>query len=113
MTAGDETLQMVGASVGGGMVKITRVQGYPVHFGGEYETLLIIADDRPGTINAVTRWLLQKQLNIAFFRLERQQKRGKAIMVIEVDEPLSPEICEAIADFSWVHWVRNISKVSG
>lgn len=113
LTGGGETLQMVGSSVGGGMVQVTQVQGYPVHFGGEYETLLIIADDRPGTINAVTQWLVQKQLNIAFFRVERQQKRGKAIMIIEIDEPPTPEICEAITDFNWVHWVRNISKVSG
>jgi L-serine dehydratase len=112
LTAGDEKIQIVGASVGGGMVQINSVQGYPVHFGGEYETLLIIADDRPGTINAVTQWLLAKELNIAFFRVERQQRRGRAIMIIELDEIIPDDIIEAISDFSWVHWVRKINKVS-
>lgn len=112
LTAGDQKIQVTGASVGGGMVQITGVQGYPVNFGGEYETLLVIADDRPGTINAVTQWLLQKELNIAFFRVERQQRRGRAIMVIELDGKIPNDIVEAIEDFSWVHWVRKIEKVS-
>ncbi|GAB4439902.1 MAG: L-serine ammonia-lyase, iron-sulfur-dependent subunit beta [Anaerolineae bacterium] len=105
-------VQLTGASVGGGMVQVTGIQGYPVSFGGEYETLIVIADDRPGTINLITHWFLEKQLNIAFFRVERQQRRGRAIMIIEVDEPIPPEAVEAISDFEWVHWVRKIEKVS-
>lgn len=112
LTAGDEKIQLTGASVGGGMIQITSVQGYPVQFGGEYETLLVIADDRPGTINAVTQWLMAKELNIAFFRVERQQRRGRAIMIIEIDEKIPDDLLDAIEDFSWVHWVRKISKVS-
>ncbi len=112
LSAGGEEIQMTGASVGGGMVQITGVQGYPVSFGGEYQTLLVIADDQPGTINAVTQWLLAKNLNIAFFRVERQQRHGRAIMIIETDERIPGDIVEALLDFSWVHWVRIIQKVS-
>ena len=108
----EKQVQLIGASVGGGMVQITNVQGYPVSFGGEYETLLVIADDRPGTINLVTEWFLKNQLNIAFLRVERQQRRGRAIMIIEVDEPIPEHIPEAVSDFDWVHWVRKIDKVS-
>jgi L-serine dehydratase len=111
LKGGDQQVQLTGASVGGGMVQITNLQGYPVSFGGEYETLVIIADDRPGTVNLVTQWFLQNDLNIAFFRVERQRRGGKAIMVIEVDEPLPKHIAETLTDFYWVHWVRVINKV--
>jgi L-serine dehydratase len=111
LTADSETVQLTGASVGGGMIQITTVRGYPVMFGGEYETLLVIADDKPGTINLVTQWLVEHQLNIAFFRVERQQRRGSAIMIIEVDEPIPEGVPQAIAAFPWVSWVRKIGKV--
>jgi L-serine dehydratase len=105
-------VQVVGASVGGGMIRITNVQGYPVQFGGEYETLLVIADDQPGTINLVTQWFLENKVNIAFFRVERQQRGGNAIMIIEADEPIPAGATLAIAEFPWVSWVRKIGKVS-
>jgi L-serine dehydratase len=110
---GEYSIQITGASVGGGMVEITNVQGYETRFGGEYETLLVISEDRPGTINAVTGWLLEHNINVAFFRVERQRRGGEAIMIIETDEPVPEGMVEAIEDFPWVRWVRNISKVSG
>ena len=33
-------------------------------------------------------------------------------MIIETDDPIPEDLIEAIEDFPWVHWVRNISKVS-
>ncbi len=110
---GPQQVQITGASVGGGMVEITNIEGYEARFGGEYETLLVISKDRPGTINAITGWLLRHNINIAFFRVERQRRGGEAIMVIETDDPIPDEMVEAIEDFPWVRWVRNISKVSG
>lgn len=109
----EHQVQVTGASVGGGMIEITNIQGYSTHFSGEYETLLVIAKDRPGTINEVTGWLLERNINIAFFRVERRRRGGEAIMVIETDDPFPDEVVEAIQDFPWVRWVCRINKVSG
>lgn len=106
-------VEVTGVSVGGGMIEITNIQGYSTRFSGEYETLLVIAKDRPGTINAVTGWLLEHNINIAFFRVERRQRGGEAIMVIETDDSLPEEVVEAIQDFWWVRWVCRINKISG
>ena len=113
LQAGKHKVQVTGASVGGGMIEITNIQGYSTRFSGEYETLLVIAKDRPGTINAVTGWLLEHNINIAFFRVERRRRGGEAIMVIETDDRLPEEVVEAIQDFWWVRWVCRINKVSG
>jgi L-serine dehydratase len=113
LTRGPRQIQLTGASVGGGMVEITNLEGYQTRFGGEYETLLVISRDQPGTINAITGWLLEHHINIAFFRVERRKRGGDAVMIIETDDPIPEEMVEAIEDFPWVRWARNISKVSG
>jgi L-serine dehydratase len=105
------TVQIVGSSIGGGMVKIDEVDGYQVSFGCEYDTLLVLAEDRPGTINQVTGWLARQRINIAFLRVERDKKGGDAIMIIETDHMVYPQILEAFEDYVWVRWVRQVPKV--
>jgi L-serine dehydratase len=113
LTLGDErrTVSVTGRSVGGGLVEITEVDGYEVSFGCEYDTVLVVAEDRPGTINAVTGWLARQGINIAFLRVERQKRGGDAIMIVETDVSVDPQILEAFEDYPWVHWVRQIPKV--
>jgi L-serine dehydratase len=105
------TVQIVGSSIGGGMVKIDEVDGYQVSFGCEYDTLLVLAEDRPGTINQVTGWLARQKINIAFLRVERDKRGGDAIMIIETDHMVDPQILEAFEDYIWVRWVRQVPKV--
>ncbi len=107
---GRRQVKLTGVSVGGGMVKITNLQGHEVHFGGDNHTLLVIARDRPGTVNAITGWLLKHNINVAFLRVERGRRGGEAIMTIETDEAIPPDLVEAIEDFDWVYWVRPIDK---
>lgn len=113
LTVGDgrRTVQVTGCSIGGGMVEITNVDGYNVHFGCEYDTLLVLAEDRPGTINQVTGWLTRQRINIAFLRVERDKRGGDAIMIIETDHMVDPQILEAFEDYAWVRWVRQVPKV--
>ena len=113
LTVGDgqRTVQVTGCSIGGGLVEITNVDGYDVHFGCEFDTLLVLAEDRPGTINQVTGWLARQGINIAFLRVERDKRGGDAIMIIETDHMVDPQILEAFEDYIWVRWVRQVPKV--
>ena len=108
---GERTVQVTGVSIGGGLVEITNVDGYDVSFGCEYDTLLVLAEDRPGTINEVTGWLARQGINIAFLRVERQKRGGDAIMIIETDHTVDPQILEAFEDYLWVRWARQVPKV--
>ncbi len=108
---GDKTLEMSGASVGGGMIQITRLQGRSVQIRAELDTLILIADDRPGTINAVSGWLAAHQINIAFLRLKRDQRGGKAMMVIETDQNIPEALTRDLASLPWVHWVYQIPRL--
>lgn len=112
LSAGKTPVVMTGASVGGGAVEITNVQGYAVSFNAEYHTLLLIADDRPGTVTTTTNWLFKHNINIAFLRVERGRRGGQAIMIIETDEAIPPNVLDVMQNFLWVHWARQIPRVS-
>lgn len=79
------TCTMQGCSIGGGNILVTEINGLEVSFTGQYNTLLILHHDKPGTIAAVTNFMAYSGLNIGNFRLSRPKKGGEAVMTIEVD----------------------------
>lgn len=111
-TAGHQVM-LIGASVGGGMVRITNVDGYPVDFSAEYDTLIIVAPDRPGTVNAVTSWLAANSINIAYLDVGRRRRGGEAIMVLEVDGEIPASVVSGLASLPWLTWVRRILRGAG
>lgn len=78
--------EIEGASIGGGKIKITNIDGFPVSFTGEYPTIVNIYKDRIGVISKVTEILAQKNINIARMRVSRDRKMGTALMIIETDQ---------------------------
>lgn len=112
LTVQDQILRLTGSSIGGGMIEITELQGYPVRFNAEMNTLVIIADDQPGTINAVSGWLAAHQINIAYLRVKRDQRGGDAIMIVETDQPVPQALVNGLEILPWAHWVRQISRLS-
>ena len=107
----EREVNVVGASVGGGMVEIQSINGYPIHFTGEHETLLVAAEDRPGTIHIITGHFLDYRLNIAFSRVEREQRGGEAIQVFETDDQIPDDLVAALEDYYWVRWARHIPRL--
>lgn len=84
------TLQ--GASVGGGSIHVTQVNGMAVDVSGEHTTLIVLHRDAPGTIAAVTEELSRRGVNICNFRLARACKGGNAVMTIEVDGTVDADL---------------------
>ena len=76
-----------GASIGGGNILVSQVNGMNVEFTGENNTILVMHQDKPGVIAAVTQLMHFEyaELNISDFHLSRQNKGGDAIMTIEID----------------------------
>lgn len=73
------------ASVGGGNILVTRLNGIDTEFTGEQDTLIIPHRDVPGTIAHVTAMVADSGINIGNFRLSRPNKGYQAVMTIEVD----------------------------
>lgn len=85
-------VRVQGASVGGGNILITEVNGMPVEITGQYATLIVLHRDAPGTIAQVTELIASLGVNICNFRLSREQKGGTAVMTIEVDGQVGKEL---------------------
>lgn len=83
-----------GESLGGGKVRITRINDIQVEFTGEYSTLIVKQTDKPGVVTHITHCLSNHDVNIAFMRLFREEKGGTAYTVVESDEQIPEELLE-------------------
>ena len=87
-------LSVRGESIGGGKIKITRINDITVEFTGEYSTLIVKQIDKPGVITHISKCLSNHNVNIAFMRLFREEKGKIAYTVIESDETIPDSILE-------------------
>lgn len=89
-------LSVRGESVGGGKIRIVRINGIDVDFTGEYSTLIVQQEDVPGVVAHIAQCLSDKQINIAFLRMFRDSKGADAFTVVESDEPITENVLEQI-----------------
>lgn len=89
-------LSIRGESIGGGKMKIVRINQIDVEFTGEYSTLIVQQKDTPGVVAHITQALSEQEVNIAFMRLFREDKGANAFTVVESDEPIPPQVLDNI-----------------
>jgi D-3-phosphoglycerate dehydrogenase len=65
--------------------------------------------DRPGIIGAVGTLLGEGDVNISGMQVGRRDRRGEAIMVMNLDEPLSKELVQQVASIPDIHSVHQVS----
>lgn len=105
----DGTVQAVrGESVGGGKIRIVQINGIDVVFTGEYSTLIIRQEDRPGVVAHVANVLGRHGVNIAFMRLYRDYKGGTGYLIVESDEKIPDLLLEEIRENELVREIMLI-----
>jgi D-3-phosphoglycerate dehydrogenase len=62
--------------------------------------------DRPGMVGAVGTFLGEHDINISFMRLGREKVRGRALMVLGLDDEMSPEVLDQLGDVPDLYSVR-------
>ncbi len=76
---------IAGASIGGGLITINRIDGYHTDFSVLSPTVLIFQNDVQGMISRVSRVFAEHNVNIAHLKLSRDDRGGVACCVIEAD----------------------------
>lgn len=66
-------------------------------------------DDRPGLIGEIGSLLGSANVNIGFMQLGRDHPRGMALMVVGIDDPVSPELLKGIEGLPAVHSARVVT----
>ena len=86
--AAGQVMTVRGESLGGGKMHIVRINGVRVDFSGEYASVVVIQQDKPGVVAHITKVLSDRNVNIAFMRLFREGKGDTAYSIIESDGTL-------------------------
>lgn len=106
----DDLWEILGSSIGGGLVEVTEVNGNKVQITGEYSTVITCHDDIPGTVAKVSKLFYEEKINIACMRLVRSQKGKGATMTLEVDSQVGQELVASIKKVEGVNRVIVINQ---
>ena len=105
-----QKLRMQACSIGGGQIEVRELDGVPVNFNGQYNTLIIHNPDNKGYIADVTTTLSKASINIANMSLCRDTRGGHAIMVIETDEKVPPVVIQFLRQFTGITHITYYEK---
>jgi L-serine dehydratase len=110
---GDQEITVRGASIGGGNIELEQVNGFDVRFSGSYPTLLIFHTDRTGMISDISGVLSSLGINIGYMDVDRKERNGDALTVVETDGSFSAELQERLTCLPDVQEVRIIDWMEG
>lgn len=103
-----QVMTVRGESLGGGKVRISRINGVPVDFTGDYSTVIVVQQDKPGVVAHITKVLSDSNVNIAFMRLFRESKGNTAYTIVESDGRFPEGIAEPLRNNPNVHDVMIV-----
>jgi L-serine dehydratase len=108
---GEETLEVIGESRGGGLINIAEVNGFKADFGANAHTVIITADDVKGSIAFIADVLAHDDCNIATMSVSRKGRNDVACLVIEMDSGIKAVTLAYLRSLSWVKQVIYIPDI--
>ncbi|HSP13492.1 MAG TPA: L-serine ammonia-lyase, iron-sulfur-dependent subunit beta [Thermoanaerobaculia bacterium] len=103
--------EIVGSSIGGGVIEVFKINGFQTRFKGDSPTLLLFYRDRPGMISEVTNIIAEEGINIASLYCSRKQRGKDAFMEIDVDSPVSEEAISRICAVQDMDEARYLDRI--
>ncbi len=103
------TTRVQGASIGGGNIRIEKIDGYEIGISGNLPTIFVKQHDQKGVISHIATILADNNINIATMKVSRVQKSEDAICVIEIDDSINDEILEELKRHPHIQVVRLIA----
>jgi len=102
-------LEVVAASIGGGRINVSEIDSQAADFSGDYPTLIIYNEDKPGLVAKVSDMLQGRNINIAAMQLHRSGRGRSAVMVIETDQEVWPDAIRSLKAMEGVEKVTYYS----
>jgi L-serine dehydratase len=103
--------EIIGSSIGGGVIEVFQINGFQTRFKGDSPTLLLFYRDRPGMISEATRIIAEEKINIASLYCSRKQRGKDAFMQIDVDSPISDAALGRIRSMPDVAEARYLDRI--
>ncbi|MBT2289995.1 L-serine ammonia-lyase, iron-sulfur-dependent subunit beta [Paenibacillus albidus] len=108
-----QVLTLTGISIGGGNIEIVDIDGFSVKLTGMYPTVLIQHMDYLGVLASVTDVMRKGEFNIGHMSLDRKNRSGAALTVLELDESATVELLEALESLPAVTSVKLVDLNEG
>lgn len=99
------SIEVVGISIGGGKMEIVELNGFQLKLSGNHPALLVLHQDQYGAVAKVATVLAEHQINIGFMQVARKEKGSQALMSIETDQAVEPNVREQIKNLPGIHAV--------
>ncbi len=109
VTAKDITRQVTGSIFGKGDSRIVQFDDYNMEAVLSKNMLILQNADVPGVIGNLGNILGKNNLNIAGFHLGRQEGKGKAIAIINIDSPPTTETLRELRSTSNILSVHSVT----
>lgn len=100
--------KIIAGTVFDGQPKIVRLRDLDIEFTPEGYILVLSYEDRPGMVGRIGTLLGGLNVNIASMHVGRRTKRGRAIVVLLLDEGLTPEQIAEVGRVVDANFVRLI-----
>lgn len=107
----ERSVEVIGESRGGGVIKITGINGFSVGFNANLTTMILMADDRKGAIAFIATVLANDECNIASMSVNRKGKHDLACHVIEIDSKPPTVTINYLKHLDWIREVTFIPDI--
>lgn len=108
---GDRPLFMTGISIGGGSIEIIEYNGYNIRFSGDYPMLIVEHTDRVGVVKEIATILVDFKINVSHMEVDRKERAGQALSVIEVDEAVPDVVLNRLGVIESIVSLRHLEAV--
>jgi L-serine dehydratase len=99
---GEQQIEVVGESLGGGVINIAELDGFTANFSAQNHTLIIKASDISGAIAFISGVIAQEKTNIATMSVSRKGKNDVACHVIEMDSEIREITTQYLKSLPWI-----------
>lgn len=106
-----KVVEVTGSSIGGGNIKVFNIDGQPVDFSGEYTTIIITHNDKPGMISKISTLLYKNDINIAFMNVFRNSRGLRAVMVCQVDAQVPDSVITQMKELEDVISIQHLKPL--
>ncbi|MGB9615642.1 MAG: serine dehydratase beta chain, partial [Fervidobacterium sp.] len=108
----DKTYNEVeGSSIGGGAIRITKINGVECSLTGDFPALVIVNKDKPGALKEILDCIKKNIANVYLRRVNALQ--GVALTIIELDENIDDSVLKCLNQLSNVLETYNVKIEEG
>ncbi len=108
LKTGDHDMSVAGTLFGRNHLRLVDVDGVEVDAIPQGNLLLVKNDDTPGVVGHLGTLLGSRSINIARMTVGRRPGSGRAVMLIEVDNELPPEVLAEVRAVPGVREARGV-----